>query len=84
MTENMLFLRGVFALLFVLLLVLLAAAALKRITNRGDNWPGVKVISRQKIGRNAELVIVDYNHRRLLLGVTDGGVSVLESGDQMD
>ena len=80
MTENMLFLRGVFALLFVLLLVLLAAAALKRITNRGDNWPGVKVISRQNIGRNAELVVVDYNDRRLLLGVTDGGISLLESG----
>ncbi len=76
----MLFIRGVGALLFVLLLVLLAAAVLKRITNRGDTWPLVKVISRQKIGRNAELVVVDYNDRRLLLGVTDGGVSLLESG----
>ena len=76
----MLFVRGVGALLFVLLLVLLAAAVLKRITNRGDNWPLVKVISRQKIGRNAELVVVDYNKRRLLLGVTDRGVSLLESG----
>ena len=76
----MLFVRGVGALLFVLLLILLAAAVLKRITNRGDDWPVVKVISRQKIGRNAELVVVDYNKRRLLLGVTDGGVSLLESG----
>ena len=75
----MLFVRGAGALLFVLLLVLLAAAVLKRITNRGDDWPLVKVISRQKIGRNAELVVVDYNSRRLLLGVTDGGVSLLES-----
>jgi len=80
MAEGMLFIRGVGALLFVLLLVLLAAAVLKRITNRGDTWPLVKVISRQKIGRNAELVVVDYNDRRLLLGVTDGGVSLLESG----
>ena len=76
----MLFVRGVGALLFVLLIVLVAAAVLKRITNQGDNWPSVKVISRQKIGRNAELVVVDYNDRRLLLGVTDGGVSLLESG----
>ncbi len=76
----MLFIRGAGALLFVLLLVVLAAAVLKRITNRGNDWPVVKVISRQKIGRNAELVVVDYNKRRLLLGVTDGGVSLLESG----
>ena len=76
----MLFIRGVGALLFVLLLVLLAAAVLKRITNRGDTWPLVKVISRQKIGRNAELVVVDYKDRRRLLGGTDGGVSLLESG----
>ena len=76
----MLFIRGVGALLFVLLLVLLAAAVLKRVTNRGDDWSVVKVISRQKIGRNAELVVVDYNKRRLLLGVSDGGISVLESG----
>ena len=76
----MLFIRGAGALLFVLLLVVLAAAVLKRITNRGNDWPVVKVISRQKIGRNAELVVVDYNERRLLLGVTDGGISLLESG----
>ena len=76
----MLFIRGAGALLFVLLLVVLAAAVLKRITNRGNDWPVVKVISRQKIGRNAELVVVDYNKRRLLLGVTDGGGSLLESG----
>jgi len=76
----MLFVRAVGALLFVLFLVLLAAMVLKRITNRDENWPVVKVISRQKIGRNAELVVVDYNKRRLLLGVTDGGVSLLESG----
>lgn len=75
----MLFIRGVGALLFVLLLVLLAAAVLKRITNRGNDWPVVRVISRQKIGRNAELVVVDYNKRRLLLGVSDGGISLLES-----
>ena len=76
----MLFIRGVGALLFVLLLILLAAAVLKRMTNRVEDWPLVKVISRQKIGRNAELVVVDYNDRRLLLGVTDGGISLLESG----
>jgi flagellar biogenesis protein FliO len=76
----MLLVRGVGALLFVLLLVLLVAAVLKRVTNRDGDWPIVKVISRQKIGRNAELVVVDYNKRRLLLGVTDGGVSLLESG----
>ena len=76
----MLFIRGVGALLFVLLLILLAAAVLKRMTNRGEDWLLVKVISRQKIGRNAELVVVDYNDRRLLLGVTDGGISLLESG----
>lgn len=76
----MLFIRGVGALLLVLSLVLLAAAFFKRITNRGDEWPVVKVISRQKIGRNAELVVVDYNKRRLLLGVSDGGISLLESG----
>ena len=76
----MLLVRGVVALLFVLFLVLLAAAVLKRITNRGDDWPLVKVISRQKIGRNAELLVVDYNNKRLLLGVTEGGVSVIESG----
>lgn len=76
----MLFVRAVGALLFVLFLVLLAAMVLKRITNRDENWPVVKVISRQKIGRNAELVVVDYNDRRLLLGVTDGGISLLESG----
>ncbi len=76
----MLFVRGVGALLFVLLLVLLAAAVVRRVTNRGDDWPLVKVISRQKIGRNAELLVVDYNNRRLLLGVTEGSVSVLESG----
>lgn len=76
----MLLVRGVGALLFVLLLVLLVAAVLKRVTNRDGDWPIVKVISRQKIGRNAELVVVDYNKRRLLLGVTDGGVNVLESG----
>jgi flagellar biosynthetic protein FliO len=80
MAEGMLFVRAVGALLFVLFLVLLAAMVLKRITNRDENWPVVKVISRQKIGRNAELVVVDYNKRRLLLGVTDGGVSLLESG----
>ena len=76
----MLFVRGVGALLFVLFLVLLAAAVVRRVTNRGDDWPLVKVISRQKIGRNAELLVVDYNNRRLLLGVTEGSVSVLESG----
>ena len=76
----MLFVRGVGALLFVLFLVLLAAAVVRRVTNRGDDWPLVKVISRQKIGRNAELLVVDYNNRRLLLGVTEGRVSVLESG----
>lgn len=76
----MLFIRGVGALLLVLSLVLLAAALFKRITNRGDEWPVVKVISRQKISRNAELVVVDYNKRRLLLGVSDGGISLLESG----
>ena len=76
----MLFVRGVGALLFVLLLVLLAAAVVRRVTNRGDDWPLVKVISRQKIGRNAELLVVDYNNKRLLLGVTEGSVSVLESG----
>ncbi len=76
----MLFVRGVGALLFVLLLVLLAAAVVRRVTNRGDDWPLVKVISRQKIGRNAELLVVDYNNRRLLLGVTEGSISVLESG----
>ena len=80
MAEGMLLVRGVVALLFVLFLVLLAAAVLKRITNRGDDWPLVKVISRQKIGRNAELLVVDYNNKRLLLGVTEGGVSVIESG----
>ena len=80
MAEGMLFVRGVGALLFVLLLVLLAAAVVRRVTNRGDDWPLVKVISRQKIGRNAELLVVDYNNRRLLLGVTEGSVSVLESG----
>ena len=80
MAEGMLFVRGVGALLVVLLLVLLLAAVLKRITNRGGDWPVVKVISRQKIGRNAELVVVDYNNKRLLLGVTDGSVTVLESG----
>ena len=80
MAEGMLFIRGVGALLFVLLLILLAAAVLKRMTNRVEDWPLVKVISRQKIGRNAELVVVDYNDRRLLLGVTDGGISLLESG----
>ena len=76
----MLFIRGVGALLFVLLLILLAAAVLKRMTNRGEDWPLVKVVSRQKISRNAELVVVEYEKRRLLLGVTDGGVSLLESG----
>ena len=76
----MLFVRGVGALLFVLLLVLLAAEVVRSVTNRGDDWPLVKVISRQKIGRNAELLVVDYNNRRLLLGVTEGSVSVLESG----
>ena len=76
----MLFVRGVGALLFVLFLVLLAAAVVRRVTNRGDDWPLVKVISRQKIGRNAELLVVDYNNRRLLLGVTECSVSVLESG----
>ena len=80
MAEGMLFVRGVGALLFVLFLVLLAAAVVRRVTNRGDDWPLVKVISRQKIGRNAELLVVDYNNRRLLLGVTEGSVSVLESG----
>jgi flagellar biogenesis protein FliO len=80
MAEGMLFIRGVGALLLVLSLVLLAAALFKRITNRGDEWPVVKVISRQKISRNAELVVVDYNKRRLLLGVSDGGISLLESG----
>ena len=80
MAEGILFVRGVGALLFVLFLVVLVAMVLKRITNRDENWPVVKVISRQKIGRNAELVVVDYNKRLLLLGVTDGGVSLLESG----
>ena len=76
----MLFVRSVGALLFVLLLVLLVAAVLKRVTNRNGDWPVVRVVSRQKIGRNAELVVVDYNNKRLLLGVTDGSVTVLESG----
>ena len=34
---------------------------------------GIKVVSRQKISRNAELVVVELQKRRLLLGVTDGG-----------
>ena len=80
MAEGMLFVRGVGALLFVLFLVLVSAAVLKRITNKSEDWPVLKVVSRQKISRNAELVVVEYEKRRLLLGVTDGGVSLLESG----
>ena len=57
MAEGMLFVRGLGALLFVLLLVLLAAAVLKRITTRGDDWPVIKVISRQKVGRNADCLL---------------------------
>lgn len=80
MAEGMLFVRGVGALLFVLFLVLVSGAVLKRITNKSEDWPVLKVVSRQKISRNAELVVVEYEKRRLLLGVTDGGVSLLESG----
>ena len=80
MAEGMFFVRGVGALLFVLFLVLVVAAVLKRITNQGGDWPVLKVVSRQKISRNAELVVVEYEKRRLLLGVTDGSVSLLESG----
>ena len=79
MAESMLLIRGVVALFMVLLLIASSALLLKYFTRRNPTWLQIKVMGRVRLNRSAELVVVEYNGKRMLLGVTEGGISVVEA-----
>lgn len=77
--------------LFVALRVAVSLAAvlalvwwLHRRLTRGVKRPAAKavtVVTRQSLGQKASLVVVDVEGSRLVLGVTEHGVSVLQSAE---
>ncbi|WP_141881287.1 FliO/MopB family protein [Homoserinimonas aerilata] len=77
--------------LFVALRVAVSLAAvlalvwwLHRRLTRGVKRPSAKavtVVTRQSLGQKASLVVVDVEGSRLVLGVTEHGVSVLQSAE---
>lgn len=81
MAESILLIRGGVALFIVLLLIASSALLLKYFTRRDPTWLQIKVMGRVRLNRSAELVVVEYNSKRMLLGVTEGGISVVEAAD---
>jgi flagellar protein FliO/FliZ len=74
--------------LFLLLRVVLALAAVlgiiwyikRRLGGSGQTGPLLTVVTRRAVGQKASVAVVDFDGRRLLLGVTDSAVNVLIDG----
>src|SRR4051812_523628 len=68
--------RSVGGLLVILVLIALAARAVRRSRGRsvGD---GLRVVERGGLSKDAALAVVEVHGRSLLLGVTSQGVSML-------
>jgi flagellar protein FliO/FliZ len=75
-----LFLRVVFSLAAVLgLMLLLARFATRRMG--GTDASVVRLLGRQSLGRTASVAVLAVGERRLVVGVTEGGVRLLTELD---
>lgn len=74
-------LRVALSLAAVLALLWLLQRRLSKRGGKRASAGSIAVVSRQSIGRRANVVMVDVDGTRLLLGVTDQSVSVLHSAE---
>jgi flagellar protein FliO/FliZ len=69
------------ALAFVLAVILAIAWASRRLRGTSDAHGLIRVIADVSLGQKERAVLLQVDGRRLLVGVTSGGVSLLHSAD---
>ena len=77
MAEELSWVRWVTALFVVAITMALSFWALRRFKDSSHNWLPIRVTGRIRLNRSAELVLVEVNNERFLIGATPANISTI-------
>lgn len=83
MAEELSWIRWVAALFVVSLAMAASFYALRRFRDNNKSWLPIRVTGRVRLNRSAELMLVEVDNQRFLIGATAGNISTIAtlSGD---
>jgi len=75
MVEELSWVRWVTALFVVSLAMAASFYALRRLRDNSKSWLPIRVTGRVRLNRSAELMLVEVDNQRFLIGATAGNIS---------
>jgi len=77
MVEELSWVRWVTALFVVSLAMAASFYALRRLRDNSKSWLPIRVTGRVRLNRSAELMLVEVDNQRFLIGATAGNISTI-------
>ena len=77
MAEELSWVRWVTALFVVAIAMALSFWALRRVQGSSHSWLPIRVTGRIRLNRSAELVLVEVDNERFLIGATPANISTI-------
>ena len=77
MADELSWVRWVTALFAVAVAMVLSFWALRRAQSASHRWLPIRVTGRVRLNRSAELVLVEVNNERFLIGATPANISTI-------
>jgi flagellar biogenesis protein FliO len=77
LADELSWVRWVTALFVVAIAMALSFWALRRAQSAGHRWLPIRVTGRVRLNRSAELVLVEVNNERFLIGATTANISTI-------
>ena len=77
MADELSWVRWVTALFVVAIAMALSFWALRRAQGAAHSWLPIRVTGRVRLNRSAELVLVEVNNERFLIGATPANISTI-------
>jgi flagellar biogenesis protein FliO len=77
LADELSWVRWVTALFVVAVAMALSFWALRRVQGAGHSWLPIRVTGRVRLNRSAELVLVEVNNERFLIGATPANISTI-------
>ena len=83
MLEELNWVRWMAALLVVALAMMASFYALRRVRDTNKNWLALRITARVRLSRHAELMLIEVDGKRLLIGATAESVTKIATLDNV-
>lgn len=77
MAEELSWVRWVTALFVVAIAMAVSFIALRRVQNSHKSWLPIRITGRVRLNRSAELMLVEVENERFLIGATPANISTI-------